>query len=45
MGEADRRGPFQEGQKAAIKCNKKLLIEHWDGHDDCTDAARSSTSW
>lgn len=38
MGEARRKGSFQERQKAAIKRNKKLLVEHLGGRDDLTDA-------
>ncbi|MDY0227119.1 MAG: hypothetical protein RBR38_09850 [Desulfomicrobium apsheronum] len=38
MGEAKRRGSFEERKKAAIKRNKKLLIEKFGERDEHLDA-------
>lgn len=38
MGEAKRRGSYEERKKAAIKRNKELLIQHMGGRDEHLDA-------
>jgi len=39
MGEASRRGSYEERRKAAIKRNKDLLVQHMGGRDERLESA------